>query len=136
MTIDAGNWESLAPWEKAAQWHEAAPHISAAVMALAQEHAKHQWRMERDEAEHRWRMDHRLWITQLVAYGVGLLDVAILAVVGWHYGTAGGFAPGIFTFAVGSGLTVGTLLTGRSIGSRTGPPRSNTGPTDVADPRR
>ncbi|MGN9889307.1 hypothetical protein [Micromonospora sp. L31] len=108
-------WESLAPWEKAAQWQDVAPHIADQVMALAVKHAEHNWQLQREQAEHLRRMDVRLWITQLVALGGGLLDVAILAVVAWHYADTGNVVPGLLTFGAGAGLTAGTYAVGRGL---------------------
>lgn len=117
-------WESLAPWEKAAQWHDAAPHISGEVMALAKQHAEHQWQMERDAAAHKRLMDKRRWISQLLALGMGLVNVSVLSLVAWHYADTGNIAPGLATFGAGGGLTAGAYFVGRGMLTQRGTQRS------------
>jgi hypothetical protein len=114
-------WESLAPWEKAAQWHEAAPHIADQVMELAVKHAEHQWQLEDDYACHRRLMETRLWMTQLVGLILGLMDVAILGVVAWHYADTGNLVPGLAIFGAGASLTAGTYITARTIARKASP---------------
>jgi uncharacterized membrane protein len=116
----AGTWESLAPWDKAAQWYGNAPELADEVMALAKQHAAHQWEMEKAEALHRRRMDIRVWMTQVIGMFLGLANVAVLAAVAWHYADTGNVVPGLTTFGAGTAVTAGVLLTGRAVGSRLG----------------
>jgi hypothetical protein len=85
---------------------------------LAAAHAEHQWRLESELAAHRRRMDVRLWYAQMVAFVVGLIDVAALALVAWHYADTGNAVPGLAMFATGTGLTAGTVVAGRALASR------------------
>lgn len=108
-------WESLAPWEKAAEWQSASPDIAAQVMALATQHAEHQWKLQREAAEHRRQMDVRLWWTQTIGFIFGMCNVAALAAVAWHYADTGNVIPGLAMFGAGTGLTAGIYAVGRSI---------------------
>lgn len=111
-------WETMTPWEKAAQWHAAAPHIADEVMLLAKEHAQHQWKLEIEKARHDQKMDVRLWVTQIVALLIGFLNVAVLAVVAWHYADTGNIVPGLTVFGAGTGLTIGAYSVGRAISKK------------------
>ena len=77
------SWESLTPWEKAAEWHQAAPHIADEVMALAKEHARHQWELEKSQSRHQWAMDIRIWITQNSGIGAWSGICRLVSVVVW-----------------------------------------------------
>jgi hypothetical protein len=88
-------WESLSPWDKAAEWHEKAPHIADELMALAKIQANHFMELDREAAKHARRMDFRLWITQLIRIVGGLVCMAGLLVVVWHYADTGNVVPGL-----------------------------------------
>ncbi|MFI6073827.1 hypothetical protein ACIA5C_19860 [Actinoplanes sp. NPDC051343] len=115
---DSSSWEGLSPWDKAAQWHLVAPHIAEDVMALARERAKMQWKVEEEDAAHRRKMETRLWLTQIFGLVGGLLNVAALTVLAWHYADTGNIVPGLTMFGAGSGLTAGVYAVSRSIGVR------------------
>jgi hypothetical protein len=111
-------WESLSPWDKAAQWHEKAPHIADELMALAKIQANHFMELDREAAEHARRIDFRLWIAQLIRIVGGLVCMAGLIVVAWHYADAGNVVPGLAIFGMGSGLVAGVYGIGKVIGRR------------------
>lgn len=127
MTEGRSEWESLAPWVKASQWYEVAPHIADQVMELAQkrakeqmalerEQAKHRIALERERAEHARRMDTRIWITQLVALFLCLVNIAAFSVVGWHYADTGNIVPGLTFAATSASLTIGMFAVARRSG--------------------
>lgn len=116
----ASTWESLAPWDKAAEWHASAPHIADRLMELAQRQADHLMALDRREADHRQAMDLRLWRTQLIGMIGGLLCIAGLIVVAWHYADTGNIVPGLAIFGMGAGLTAGIYGSGRSISKHIG----------------
>jgi uncharacterized membrane protein len=112
----SGEWESLAPWDKAAEWHATAPHIADELMALAKQQAEHLRRLDREEQRHLHKMDVRLWITQLVGMVGGIICIAGLIIVAWHYADTGNVVPGLAIFGIGTGLTAGVYGVGRAIG--------------------
>ncbi|TCO56919.1 hypothetical protein [Actinocrispum wychmicini] len=112
------SWEDLTPWDKAAEWYSVAPEIAEQVMALAKRHAEHQWAMDQKRAEHEQRMDVRVWVTQLAALAIGLINVLVLAIVAWHYADTGNVVPGLTVFGAGAGLTAGAYGVGKMLGNR------------------
>lgn len=120
------SWQGLAPWEKAAEWHKTAPHIADSVLALAQREAELRWKLleetsvhertlSQENAAHKRLTDTRVWIAQLLTSLGGLLNVAILAIVAWHYADTGNVVPGLTVFGAGAALTAGSYAAGRQL---------------------
>lgn len=63
-------------------------------------------------------MDVRVWITQIVALLIGFLNVAVLAIVSWHYADTGNVGPGLTIFGAGAVPTAGAYGVGRAIGNK------------------
>ncbi|TCO56808.1 hypothetical protein EV192_106283 [Actinocrispum wychmicini] len=87
-------------------------------MTLAKQQAEHRWKMDLARAEHERKMDVRVWITQIVALAVGLVNVILLALVAWHYADTGNVVPGLTVFGAGAGLTAGAYGVGKMLGNR------------------
>lgn len=120
------DWETLDPWDKAAKWQKVSPEVSAELLRIAGKRADDRLALEHRQAEanmelarraqdHSQLMDVRLWLTQLVGIVGGLLCIAGLIVVAWHYADTGNIAPGIAVFSLGTGLTAGVFGVGRSL---------------------
>jgi hypothetical protein len=71
--------------------------------------------LDRQEAQHAHKMDVRLWWTQLIGMIGGLLCIAGLVVVAWHYADTGNVVPGLAIFGLGTALTGGIYGVGRTI---------------------
>jgi hypothetical protein len=89
-------------------------------MELARQQAEHLMQLDWEEAQHAQKMDVRLWWTQLVGMIGGLLCIAGLIVVAWHYADAGNVVPGLAIFGLGTGLTGGIYGFGRAISKQQG----------------
>jgi uncharacterized membrane protein len=131
MTAPGGpksTWGDLSPWEKAAQWRDKAPHISEKLMALAEEHMKHEMELERVREKHNQRMEIRRWWTQIAILALALCNVVIVAILAPHLIGTGSVVPGLAIFgATSAGLTIGAYGVGRWRG------RKNSGQSAASD---
>lgn len=82
---------------------------------LAERQASFDMKLSESKEKHSQAMDIRLWWTQLIGLIGGLLCIAGLIAVAWHYADSGNLIPGLAVFGMGSGLTAGIYGAGHLI---------------------